>query len=97
MDGHGKLLVKDVIKLEDLQRSWPVLQGQICGLSSKRFEDDADLRRNPSTHAHYSIYYDDQTRKIVEAYVAADLKAFGYTFEDQRSSNDAQTPVQPKA
>ena len=31
--------------------------------------------------AHFSEYYDEPTRRIVEEYMGADLKAFGYTFE----------------
>ena len=41
----------------------------------------AKMHDQLSSHAHYSEYYDEKTRRIVEAYVGADLRAFGYTFE----------------
>lgn len=44
---------------------------------------DGGLKRNPSAHAHYSIYYDEPTRRIVDEYMGADLAAFGYTFESE--------------
>ena len=91
VDGKGKLLVKNIIKLEELEQSWPVLQKQICGFASTPYSDGADLKRNPSTHAHYSTYYDADTRKLVEAYVDADLKAFGYSFEEQATATQGSS------
>lgn len=38
-------------------------------------------QRNPSTHGHYSQYYSDRTRERVAEVFAADIDAFGYTFE----------------
>jgi hypothetical protein len=38
-------------------------------------------KRNPSTHAHYSQYYTEETRQRVAEIFAADIEAFGYTFE----------------
>jgi hypothetical protein len=81
VDESGKVLVHDVIKLEELESSWPKLQRHICGLAHSPYASDADVRRNPSSHAHYSEYYDEPTKRLVDAYVAADLRAFGYTFE----------------
>ena len=40
-----------------------------------------ELNPNPSTHEHYSSYYDDQTRDLVAKYAAGDLTRFGYRFE----------------
>ncbi len=38
-------------------------------------------QRNPSSHGHYSEYYTDRTRERVAEVFAADIEAFGYTFE----------------
>ena len=81
VDASGRLLVQTVIKLEELEQRWPELQRQICGFAHTPYAEDAELRRNPSSHSHYSTYYDDATRRIVESYVASDLQAFGYRFE----------------
>ena len=80
VDARGNLLVDRVIKLEDLEAAWPDLQRDICGLSRAPYADGG-LRRNPSSHGHYSTYYDDETRKIVAEYMAADLRYFGYSFD----------------
>jgi len=82
VDADGRQLVKEVIKLEELKEHWPKLQRAICGLAKVPYADPtAEARRNPSRHEHYSYYYDEHTRQIVGAYAAADLAAFGYTFE----------------
>lgn len=84
VDAEGRMLVRDVIKLEELEKRWPHLQRSICGLRGVAYGTDptATARRNPSAHKHYSYYYDEVARRIVERYVAADLQAFGYKFED---------------
>ena len=92
VDGSGKLLVNEVIKLEELESAWPKLQSKICGFGSSKYGEDAELRRNPSSHGHYSEYYDESTKRMVEAYVAPDLKAFGYVFEQH--TGGAQPPTQ---
>ena len=72
-----------MIRLEDLEAKWPTLQAAICGLRGVAYGTDptAAARRNPSKHRHYSFYYDEESRRIVEAHTAPDLQAFGYTFE----------------
>ena len=71
-----------MIRLEELHQAWPELQRAVCGLSPMPYADaTAAARRNPSSHVHYSAYYDDESRRIVERYMAADLAAFGYKFE----------------
>lgn len=37
-------------------------------------------RANPSDHAHYSQYYDDELRGMVADFYASDLRNFGYSF-----------------
>ena len=83
VDASGKLLVNEVIKLEELESKWPQLQARICGFAQSPYSEDVDLRKNPSSHAHYSAYYDDDTRRITDRYMGLDLKAFGYTFETE--------------
>lgn len=89
VDQRGELLVNKVIKLEELQSRWPELQASICGLAQTPYADQLDLRRNPSSHAHYSLYYDAETRRIVDEYMSADLASFGYTFEPPPSEAHA--------
>ena len=81
VDSRGAVLVNAIIKLEELEAKWPTLQKHICGFARSPYAEDASLKRNPSSHGHYSEYYDDATRTTVEAYMAADLAAFGYRFE----------------
>jgi len=38
---------------------------------------------NRSNREHYSKYYDDQLRELVRARFAAEIKRFGYTFEQR--------------
>ena len=86
VDGQGRQLVDEIIRLEDLDAAWPQLQRKICGLRGVVAGDNG-LRRNPSKHVHYSHYYDDETRRIMEEYMAVDLQRFGYTFETKPTSN----------
>lgn len=88
VDASGKLLVDDVFKLEELVQAWPKLQARICGLRNVPYSDPSvSIKKNPSSHGHYSLYYDDQTRNTVAEYMAADLAAFGYTFEARHSDS----------
>lgn len=87
VDADGKYMVDEIIKLEELERKWPVLQRAICGLAHSPYREDAELRKNPSSHEHYSTYYDDATRRIVDTYMGIDLAAFGYRFEDAPSAS----------
>jgi hypothetical protein len=82
VDASGTLLVKDVFKLEELQAKWPLLRHNICGMAACPYADGGLSKKNPSRHKHYSFYYDAETRRIVHDYMAADVTAFGYTFED---------------
>jgi len=43
---------------------------------------DVELpRRNPSSHSHYSEWYNDRTREIVAKRFARDISTFGYSFD----------------
>ena len=82
VDARGSELVNEVIRLEDLEAAWPRLQRAICGLRGVAYADNG-LRKNPSRHTHYSYYYDDAARRIVDEYMAIDLQRFGYAFETE--------------
>lgn len=41
---------------------------------------EAFPRKNPSSHGHYSDYYNDETRKRIAEVFAEDIDAFGYTY-----------------
>lgn len=40
-------------------------------------------RRNKTSHGHYSEYFNAETRRKVAEVFAADIDAFGYTYEDR--------------
>ena len=75
IDSRGKFLVNVVIRLEDLDHVWDRLRQELCA------PDMEILRRNPSQHAHYSLYFDSGTKAILDAYMQADIRHFGYKFE----------------
>ena len=43
--------------------------------------------RHKTAHRHYSTYYNERTRKIIARKYKADIKAFGYAFEDKRDGS----------
>ena len=83
-DGRTSL-VDDILRLEDLNASWPALRRRVCGLRDVSYADGG-LRKNPSVHTHYSYYYDAETRRIVDEYMGVDLARFGYTFEERKEA-----------
>ena len=62
-----------------------MLQQRICGLRGVPYNANGP-RRNPSTHDHYSLYYDGPTRRIMQEYMSADLQRFGYSFEQPKAA-----------
>ena len=38
---------------------------------------------NPSSHGHYSEYYDEATRQILESYMWPDIRRYNYVYESQ--------------
>lgn len=72
-DESGDKIVDFVGRFERLEEDF----AYICG----RVGVAAELPHlNPSEHAPYREYYDDETRKIVERHFARDIERFGYTF-----------------
>jgi hypothetical protein len=45
---------------------------------------------NKTTHNHYSTYYCEHSRKMVESYYKADFEAFGYAYMDGTSDGNEQ-------
>lgn len=44
--------------------------------------EESDIpKKNPSSHEHYSHYYNEKTKSIIAHKYAADIAAFGYEFE----------------
>jgi len=79
VDGEQNLAVDRIYKLEELAQSWSDLQAHVVGFRSVEY---ADLRgrfsHNPSSHAPYKLYYDQETRCIIARYMAVDISFFGY-------------------
>jgi hypothetical protein len=73
-DTRGTILVDFVGKQESLGSAWNTVSG-VIGLP--RVELPVV---NASVHDHYTSYYDDKTRKIVEEFFHPDIKKFGYSF-----------------
>lgn len=70
----GRIAVDFVGRMESLQQDFETVRRRL-GLPVKRLP-----RRNWKLHWHYSRYYDEATRRRVEAYYEKDIAAFGYTF-----------------
>ena len=80
VDEQGTVLVDKIIKLEELNHQWTGLVEELCVDPGEMALSHA----NPSSHAHYSAYYDAKTKAILDRHMAADIRTFGYTFEAQR-------------
>lgn len=76
---NGSVAVDAVLKTENLERDFEQVRWQLGrppgGLPC----------RNWKFHLHYSYYYDEATRRLVEQYYAKDIAAFGYRFESRRA------------
>ena len=83
VDEGGKLIVREVYRLEDLERRWPELQGHVCGLRGISYRSAYEhpavrAMDHASRHAPFAQYYDAETSGIVGEYMAPDVRAFGY-------------------
>ena len=77
----GEIALDAVGRYESLQQSYDDLCRQI-GIPAKDLE-----RKNPSRHAAYTEYYDDELRDIVGEYYQDDLSIFGYDFPPSEPTN----------
>jgi len=69
----GRLLVGDVVKLEEIRAEWP----RICA----RLGIDRPLERaNHNSHPPYRAICDAAARKLIEDAFAEDLERFGYRY-----------------
>lgn len=74
----GKIAVDKVLRMESLHTDFAALS-RTPNLPAGELPC-----RNWGLHWHYSNYYDEQTRRLVEAYYAKDIETFGYRFEPPR-------------
>lgn len=81
-DGAGRIIVKNLFRFENLDRA----AERICadlGIS----QETTLPKVNDYPRDHYSTYYDDESRAIVETIYKRDLEAFGYGFNVGCDSN----------
>jgi hypothetical protein len=75
----GNIAVDAVLKMENLEREFEDVRW-LLGRTSGGLPC-----RNWKFHLHYSYYYDEATRRLVEDYYARDIAAFGYRFESRKT------------
>lgn len=69
---NGDVLVDDIFRFENLEEDF----GRLC----RRIGLDAVLpHRKPSSHLHFSEYYDDETADIVAQVFQRDFELLGYS------------------
>lgn len=81
-DPHPKILIPQYEKVEGVMflgrfENYQEDIKQLCSLLDIPYKDK---KENASHHKDYKLYYDSDTRKIVEEWYKEDLKKFGYKF-----------------
>eukprot|EP01062_Namystynia_karyoxenos_P017515 TRINITY_DN16449_c0_g1_i1.p1 TRINITY_DN16449_c0_g1~~TRINITY_DN16449_c0_g1_i1.p1 ORF type:complete len:348 (+),score=17.70 TRINITY_DN16449_c0_g1_i1:79-1122(+) len=93
-DEHGRLLVDEWFRLEELEKRWPYLQKRICGLRSVSYAVHSQRGRgrcagyvNATDCPHaareerpYQYYYDGLSKGIIARVMDDDIRHFRYTF-----------------
>ncbi len=67
-------------RFENLDNDWATLTERLGVPDLELLE----LVPNPPERPHYSLFYDDASRRLAAGLCAADCEAFGYAFEDRR-------------
>ncbi|MDH3533063.1 MAG: sulfotransferase, partial [Gammaproteobacteria bacterium] len=80
-DDAGTLALDQIGRYETLQQSYDRICERI-GIPTTEL-----ARKNPSQHAAYTDYYDDELRGIVGEYYSSDLELFGYDFAPSEPTN----------
>lgn len=80
MDEKGNILVDYIGRLETIESDWR----NICDrLKDHDISIDSKLpQMNRSEHGHYSEYYDDESREMIEFVYGKDIEYFQYRFEE---------------
>ena len=65
-----------IIRYENFQEDFEIVCGKL------NIPSNILGRLNTTRHAHYTTYYDDETRRFVEKLYADDIEYFGYKFGD---------------
>ena len=73
-DGHGHLLVRDLLRFENLEWDWSRFADK-HSLSGELFHRNVSIRTRD-----YRTYYSAETRNLIADYYRQDLEAFGYAF-----------------
>ncbi len=76
-DLRGRLLVDQILRFESLSEDFQDFCRRV-GLEITLPHD------NSSGHAHYSEYYDEETRDMVAQYADKEIREFGYRFEAKK-------------
>ena len=64
-------------KFENLQEDW----AKVCKFIGKKNCSLINDKKHRSNHNHYTTYYNDKTREIVQRAYAEDIKRFGYKYK----------------
>lgn len=76
-DEDGRVIVDRIVRFENLE-------SEIRAVLDELHLPAAKLRhRNKTDRAHYSNYYDDEVRRMVEVFYQQDLEQLGYRFENR--------------
>ena len=75
-DGDGKIIVDFIGKYETLAGDIK----KICEILN--LAQSSLPHKNSSSHKSYRLYYNEETKKLVEDHSRDDIRLFGYTFDD---------------
>ena len=84
-DGEGRSLVDYIGRFEEFEASVRQIMDRI-GLPITTIPHEKQSQRGP-----YQDYYDSETRDMVAMMYAADIEAFGYSFEDSPSPRPVES------